>query len=182
MADVEKGVDGPATYGEETITATISEDDSDSNKVSPSTSPQEAASGCPDGGWKGWLTVGGAFAGLFCTFGQLNAFGTFQTWYAEHQLHDLPPSTIAWIGSLQLWIFFFSVSDCVPSSLSVLPHLSSRKGCFVGRIFDAYGPRVLMVPGTVMLTLSIMMTSLSTRFYQYVLAQGVLFGVGVGMM
>ena len=39
-----------------------------------------------------------------------------------------------------------------------------------------------MVPGTVMLTLSIMMTSLSTRFYQYILAQGVLFGVGVGMM
>ena len=64
---------------------------------------------CPDGGWDAWLTVLGAFLALFCTFGQLNAFGTFQTWYAGHQLRDLPPSTIAWIGSLQLWIFFFSV-------------------------------------------------------------------------
>ena len=67
----------------------------------------------------------------------------------------------------------------------VYPTLHFRcgaKGCFVGRIFDAYGPRVLTVPGTVVLTLSIMMTSLSTQLYQYILAQGVLFGVGVGMM
>lgn len=71
---------------------------------------------CPDGGLQAWLTVFGAFLALFCTFGQLNSFGTFQTWYAEHQLRDLPPSTIAWIGSLQLWIFFFSVSPRFRSS------------------------------------------------------------------
>lgn len=71
---------------------------------------ETAQPSCPDGGLQAWLTVFGAFLALFCTFGQLNSFGTFQTWYAEHQLHDLPPCTIAWIGSLQLWIFFFSVS------------------------------------------------------------------------
>ena len=65
----------------------------------------------PEGGRAAWLTVSGAFLALFCTFGQLNAIGTFQTWYGEHQLRDLPPSTIAWIGSLQLWMFFFSVSS-----------------------------------------------------------------------
>ena len=65
----------------------------------------------PDGGARAWLTVFGAFLALFCTFGQLNSFGTFQAWYAEHQLHQFPPSTIAWIGSLQLWVFFFSVSS-----------------------------------------------------------------------
>ena len=63
----------------------------------------------PDGGTKAWLTVFGTFLAMFCTFGQLNSFGTFQTFYAENQLKSLPPSTIAWIGSLQLWIFFFSV-------------------------------------------------------------------------
>jgi hypothetical protein len=55
------------------------------------------------------MTVFGAFVALFCTFGQMNAFGTFQTWYAAHQLNHLPASTISWIGSLQLWVFFFSV-------------------------------------------------------------------------
>ncbi len=63
-----------------------------------------------DGGIAAWLTVFGAFLALFCSFGQMNAFGTFQSWYTTHQLRDLHPSTIAWIGSVQLWVFFFSVS------------------------------------------------------------------------
>jgi hypothetical protein len=63
----------------------------------------------PEGGWKANLTVLGAFIALFCTFGQMNAFGTFQAWYAAHQLRHMPASTISWIGSLQLWTFFFSV-------------------------------------------------------------------------
>lgn len=64
----------------------------------------------PEGGFKAYMTVLGAFIALFCTFGQMNAFGTFQAWYASHQLRHMPASTISWIGSLQLWIFFFSVS------------------------------------------------------------------------
>ncbi|KAJ7653790.1 MFS general substrate transporter [Mycena rosella] len=117
----------------------------------------------PEGCRKGYLTIFGAFLALFATFGQMNAFGTFQAWYAEHQLSSLEPSTIAWIGSLQLWVFFFS-------------------GGIIGRVFDAYGPRWIMVAGTIIYVFSIMMTSISTEYYQYLLAQGVLFGLGVGMM
>ncbi|KAH9849483.1 MFS general substrate transporter [Lenzites betulinus] len=135
----------------------MSKDESDVETLPPSRPTY------PDGGLQAWLTVLGAFLALFCTFGQLNSFGTFQTWYAEHQLRHLPPSTIAWIGSLQLWIFFFS-------------------GGFIGRIFDAHGPRVIMIPGTIVLVFSTMMTSLSSKYYQYILAQGILFGLGVGMM
>ncbi len=81
--------------------------------VSPLPHPQKDApttSVYPDGGLQANLTVLGAFIALFCTFGQMNAFGTFQAWYASHQLAGLNPSIISWIGSLQLWIFFFSVS------------------------------------------------------------------------
>lgn len=63
----------------------------------------------PEGGFRAYLTVFGAFIALLCTFGQMNSFGTYQTWYTDHQLQHLPPSTISWIGSLQLWVFFFSV-------------------------------------------------------------------------
>ncbi|KAJ7130716.1 major facilitator superfamily domain-containing protein [Mycena filopes] len=100
---------------------------------------------------------------LFCTFGQMNSFGEFETWYAEHQLSHLEPSTIAWIGSLQLWVFFFS-------------------GSAIGQLFDAYGPRWLMIGGSVLYIFAIMMTSISTQYYQYLLAHGVLFGLGVGML
>ncbi|KAJ7819856.1 MFS general substrate transporter [Mycena olivaceomarginata] len=95
----------------------------------------------PEGCTKGYLTIFGALMALFCTFGQMNAF---QAWYAEHQLNHLEPSTIAWIGSLQLWVFF--------------------SGGPIGRLFDAYWPRI------------------STQYYQYLLAHGVLFGLGVGML
>jgi hypothetical protein len=47
---------------------------------------------------------------LFVTFGQMNSFGSFLSWYVEHQLNHMPRSTISWIGSLQLWVFFVSVS------------------------------------------------------------------------
>ncbi|CCL99770.1 uncharacterized protein FIBRA_01792 [Fibroporia radiculosa] len=134
-----------------------------------------------DGGLKAWLTVFGAFLALFCTFGQLNSFGTFQSWYTEHQLHNLPSSTISWIGSLQLWVFFFSVrTRHAPHALHAPNKLV--QGGFVGRLFDQHGPRVLMIPGTVILVFSIMMTSISTALYQYILCQGILFGLGVGMI
>ncbi|KAJ3853408.1 major facilitator superfamily domain-containing protein [Lentinula lateritia] len=112
---------------------------------------------------KAYLTIFGAFLALFCTFGQMNAFGTFQAWYATHQLNTLDASTISWIGSLQLWVFFFS-------------------GGPIGYIFDKYGPRMLMMVGTICYVLSIMMTSISTQYYQYILSQGVLFGLGVGLL
>lgn len=49
-------------------------------------------------------------------------------------------------------------------------------------MFDAYGPRVLMLPGTAILGFSIMVTSICETYYQYLLAQGVLFGLGVGLL
>ncbi|KAK1218316.1 hypothetical protein PQX77_019008 [Marasmius sp. AFHP31] len=64
---------------------------------------------------RAWCTVFGGFLALFCTFGQMNAFGTFQTYYAGHQLNAHSPSTISWIGSLQLWVFFCSV--CVHATV-----------------------------------------------------------------
>ncbi|EIM79592.1 MFS general substrate transporter [Stereum hirsutum FP-91666 SS1] len=116
-----------------------------------------------EGGIHGYLTVFGSFLALFATFGQMNAFGSFQLWYSEHQLSQYSPSDISWIGSLQLWVFFFS-------------------GGIIGRFFDAYGPRWLLVLGTLIYTFSLMMTSLATKYYQFILAQGVVFGIGVGLL
>lgn len=72
-------------------------------------------------GWSGWLTILGAFFALFCSFGQLNAFGTYQSWYSGHQLSSCSLSNISWIGSLQLWTFFVMVSylDCQLGSRSM---------------------------------------------------------------
>lgn len=48
----------------------------------------------------------------------------------------------------------------------------------MGRIFDSYGHRWLLYCGTVVFVFGIMMTSLATEYYQYILAQGVVAPVG----
>ncbi len=141
-----------------------------------------------DGGSAAWLTVLGAFLALFCSFGQMNAFGTFQSWYTTHQLHDLHPSTVAWIGSVQLWVFFFSVSTSFRSASHAcfrppLIHFAfALQGGFIGRMFDVYGPRIIMALGTAIYVLSIVLTSFARNYYDYLLAQGILSGLGVGML
>ncbi|KAL7279566.1 hypothetical protein ACG7TL_005966 [Trametes sanguinea] len=157
MSDIEK------QSMKESIVGVLSNSSATVVNEDPSRPPSvtDADDSFPDGGAAAWLTVLGAFLALFCSFGQLNSFGTFQTWYAEHQLSHLPPSTIAWIGSLQLWVFFFS-------------------GAFVGRLFDAQGPRLILLFGSLILVFGTMMTSISTQYYQYVLAQGILVAIGIG--
>ncbi|KAK7689981.1 hypothetical protein QCA50_006621 [Cerrena zonata] len=153
----------PLSKLEPVITNTYIAEDDTSLSRSRSSTVSPLNDDYPDGGFKAWATVAGAFLALLCTFGQLTSFGTFQSWYAEHQLQHMTPSTISWIGSLQLWVFFFS-------------------GGFVGRLFDAYGPHVLMIPGTLILVVSTMITSICTQYYQYILCQGVFFGLGVGLL
>jgi hypothetical protein len=39
-----------------------------------------------------------------------------------------------------------------------------------------------MIPGTAILVFSIMITSVCKEYYQYILCQGILFGLGVGLL
>lgn len=134
-----------------------------------------------DGGHKAKLTVLGSFIALFCTFGQINAFGTYQSWYSSHQLQRMSPSAISWIGSLQLWVLFFLVrSILVPHYGSVIQR--AIQGGFIGRIFDSYGPFGLMVCGTTLYFLSTICTSFSSGYQEYLLSQGVLFGISVAFL
>lgn len=46
-------------------------------------------------------------------------------------------------------------------------------------LFDKYGPRYLLLVGTLMHVFGIMMASISTQYWQILLAQGVCSGIGV---
>ena len=56
----------------------------------------------PDGGARAWSVAIGGFLTYFATFGLLNSFGTFQTYYSLELLRGTAQSTIAWIGSIQV--------------------------------------------------------------------------------
>jgi MFS family permease len=113
----------------------------------------------PDGGLEAWLVVLGGWLCLFVSFGWINCIGVFQDYYQEHLLRGYSSSTISWIPSLELFMMFFG-------------------GPFGGKTFDSFGPRGLLAVGSVLHVLGLMMTSLSTQYYQFLLAQGVCSALG----
>lgn len=55
-------------------------------------------------------------------------------------------------------------------------------GPFVGKFFDNFGPRYLLLAGTFLHVLGLMMASLSTEYYQFFLSQGVCSPIGASML
>jgi len=51
-----------------------------------------------------------------------------------------------------------------------------------GRLFDQYGPRLPIAIGSFMHVFGIMMTSLSTKYYQFVLSQSICSGIGASLI
>jgi MFS family permease len=139
----------------------------DEEHIEPSAPTADAApvspwhpSQFPDGGKQAYLTLLGGFCCLFCSFGWLNCLGVFQNYYQMNQLRDYSPSTIAWIPSIQIFIMF------IP-------------GPVVGWVFDNYGPRSLLLFGTFFHVFGLMMASLCTEYYQFILAQAICSPLGL---
>jgi MFS family permease len=75
---------------------------------------------------------------------------------------DTPPSTISWIGSIQTFLTFFV-------------------GVFSGRMLDAGLFLPTFLAGVIIQLLGIFTMSLSTKFWQLFLTQGILTGIGGGI-
>jgi hypothetical protein len=116
----------------------------------------------PDGGLEAWMQVAGAFFQFFNTWGLINAFGTFQTYY-QSAFPDQSASNISWIGSIDAFLLLSA-------------------GVITGPLLDLGYFRVLVTVGSVLVVLGIMMTSLSTEYWQVMLSQGVCFGLGCGCL
>ncbi|RYP58738.1 hypothetical protein DL769_008825 [Monosporascus sp. CRB-8-3] len=116
----------------------------------------------PEGGAGAWLVAAGGGAILFSTLGFANSFGTFEQYYLTHQLQDRSSSDISWIGSLAMFLQFFS-------------------GMLSGPLFDRYGEKVIR-PALVLYIFSLMMLSMCKMYWQIMLVQGVLMGPVMGLL
>jgi hypothetical protein len=43
---------------------------------------------------------------MFCTVGFVNAFGAFESYYAENMLANVAATNIAWIGAINVFCIF----------------------------------------------------------------------------
>ena len=95
--------------------------------------------------------------------GIVNAYGVYQTYYETGFLSASGPDAISWIGSIQS---FFLLGSAMVS----------------GPLFDAGYFRALFSVGTFLITFGFMMTSLSSVYWQVLLAQGFCIGIGTGCL
>ena len=127
----------------------------------PSAQNPTTLSGPPDSGVQAWNQALVAHLVIFNTWGYINSFGVFQTYYV--QTIGRSPSDVAWIGSLQVFLLFFI-------------------GTVSGRVTDAGYFRHTFVIGTAFLLLGMFTTSVCTEYWQLMLAQGICIGIGSGLL
>jgi len=65
---------------------------------------------CPEGGWRAWLVVLGAWCAMIPSMGMLNTIGVFDAWISENQLATLPKSQTAWVVSLYAFFLYIGGS------------------------------------------------------------------------
>ena len=78
-------------------------------------------------------------------------------------LSTISPSTISWIGSLQIFLPLFV-------------------GIFAGWALDIGYLRSVLFAGSFLIVFGLFMTSLCTEYWQFILAQGLCVGLGSGAL
>ncbi|KAL4990351.1 major facilitator superfamily domain-containing protein [Aspergillus falconensis] len=144
--------------------------DSDQGKLGVRTESQEASGpglpphdAPPDGGLRAWSTVVGAFCGMVVSFGWISCIGVFIDYYKTHLLQGVSTSAITWITSLEYFMMFFG-------------------GPFVGVLFDNFGPHLILLIGSFLHIFGLMMFSISSKYYQILLAQGICSPIGTSAL
>ncbi|KIL66114.1 hypothetical protein M378DRAFT_75796 [Amanita muscaria Koide BX008] len=103
------------------------------------------------------LLEGGTQGWLTLLGSYINAFGVYQDFYVREYLTKYSPSAIGWIGGIQLFLMFSS-------------------GLLTGSAFDL--GYFIVLHGVALFMLSL---SKENQYYQIFLAQGVCFGISVGL-
>jgi MFS family permease len=93
--------------------------------------------------------------------GIVSSYGVFQTYYEIGLLADKSPSDISWIGSLQAYLL-----------LTV--------GVLTGPLYDWGHFRALIFVGCFLEVFGMMMLSLCKKYWEVMLAQAIVVGVGCG--
>ncbi|KAI0483243.1 MFS transporter, MCP family, solute carrier family 16, member 10 [Xylariaceae sp. FL0804] len=120
-------------------------------------------SGPPNGGLQAWAQVAGSFFMFLASWGTLNTFGVFQTFYQENFLSSYSPADISWIGTVQGFLLIVV-------------------GVLSGPIYDLGHLKLLIFTGAVLVVLGLLTASAAYHYYSIFLSLGVAVGLGSGCL
>ncbi|PYI03563.1 MFS general substrate transporter [Aspergillus sclerotiicarbonarius CBS 121057] len=123
----------------------------------------EIADAYPEGGTEAWLVVLGAWCAMVSSMGLLNSLGVLHAWTSDHQLQNYSESSIGWIyGAYGFFLY--------------------AAGAQAGPIVDAYGPKYIIIPGSVGIVVALVCFSFSQEYYQIFLSFSVLGGLSASTL
>ncbi|KAH6984025.1 major facilitator superfamily domain-containing protein [Ilyonectria destructans] len=116
-----------------------------------------------EGGLEAWLVVFSAFIGSLAALGITNTIAAFQLYVSTHQLSEYSEANIGWIFSVYMFLAFFC-------------------GVYIGPVFDKFGPRWLILAGTICIGASLMLLSVCTEYWHFLLVFGICNGIGCSLL
>lgn len=116
----------------------------------------------PEGGLEAYLVVLGGGLALFGSLGLVNAIGTFQAYISSHQLKDHTQSSISWIFGVYTFLLFFG-------------------GLQIGPVFDAKGPKMLVLAGTILTVVSMLLVGICQKYWHFMVVFSIVGGFGASL-
>ena len=114
----------------------------------------------PDGGLPAWMSVGAVWLISFVTFGIINIWGILQTAFVSDPSSHFVGTSVGKIGF---------VGGCAGGFTFAI-------GPFSNIMVSRLGIHATITIGVVLVSLSLMLASISTQFWQLLLSQGIMFG------
>jgi MFS family permease len=95
--------------------------------------------------------------------GMMNTIGTYHAYLATHQLATTSESALGWIFGIYAFLSFFA-------------------GIQIGPIFDACGPRYLILAGSVLLMTAQLLLGICRQYWHFLVVFGIIGGLGTSLV
>ncbi|KAJ2900060.1 uncharacterized protein MKZ38_002678 [Zalerion maritima] len=184
----------PSASDTDTPTTSAGSDEEKPVSDSDPNDPNKSFGVAPDGGPTAWLAAAGGFSLVFCCLGFANSFGIFQQYYLADMLEGESEDKVAWIGSLPVFLQFATGMIGGPlfdrfgaklvASSPTLPNRQRRLGKNARTDSETHTlPRSQVIrPAAVLYIALVMILSVCTKYWHFMLVQGVLMGVAMGLL
>ncbi|KAL4756796.1 putative MFS monocarboxylate transporter [Aspergillus foveolatus] len=117
----------------------------------------------PEGGRQAWTCLLGSCLLMFPSFGFQTAIGSVQDYISTNQLAGYSVRDVGWITAILVFLTLFL-------------------GVQVGPLFDRYGPRTLLVCGSLASFASYMLLAECSRYWHFILCLSVLGGAAAAVI